>query len=45
MNYAKPIISSVTEALVGIQGSSKSTSGVDDPDTGFETISAYESDE
>jgi len=45
MNYAKPSISNVTEALVAIQGSSKATSGVDDPQTGFETISAYESDE
>jgi hypothetical protein len=45
MNYVKPSISHVTRALGAIQGSSKATAGVDDPQTGFETISAYESDE
>jgi hypothetical protein len=45
MNYAKPSISQVACALVAIQSTEKSTMGVDDPDTGFETISAYESDE
>jgi hypothetical protein len=45
MNYAKPSICQVTSALGAIQSTEKSTMGVDDPDTGFETISAYESDE
>ena len=45
MEYMKPSIIHVTNALVAIQGSSKSTVDVDDAQTGHETISAYESDE